>query len=888
MMDSDRDLRLVLLALREGLITPDQLLRAGGEWLGREPAPFLDFLAEGGWLPAEQYRRLAATREGPPPTTPTEPGAGRPAPAASTLNGSPATPRGLPIQTATDPGGAGEPATYDFPQRSAVAGRYQNLRPHRTGGLGRVWLARDTVLGRDVALKELRPDRTGDARLRRFLREARVTGQLEHPNIVPLYDLIEDAGGGPCYTMRFVAGRTLAEATRDYHQRRREGTATRLDLAGLLDAFVAVCRAVAFAHSRGVLHRDLKGQNVALGDFGEVLLLDWGLAKRLDGPGTEDEPAAVQPDPDETAELTAAGTMAGTPPFMGRELAEGEPASRASDVYALGVILYTILTGHLPYTGSAAEVLAKVRSGGPPRPRSLNPAVSPALEAVCLKAMAHDPAARYATAEQLADEVRRWLADEPVGAFRDPWTVRATRWARRHRTPVVAAAVFLLSAVVALAVSTGLVWSEQRRTAAEKQHADREWARAEKNLALARRLGPDFLDAADRRVAGLPRSDPVRKAIVSSALQRVQQALAEQPDDPELRYWVARLQRSSATLDRQFNKFDAAGQSYQESIRILEDLVAGNPAVPFYRDQLSETLRDSAQVLNRLGRLREAVTTLRRSADLAEGLRAEFPDQPDYRRTHATALLDLSGFEISLGDFAGSEAASRAAADLFRSLPRDRPGPQDGLLLVMTLNRSAEALRELGGLDEALAVHAEAVERIDALLVRAPGNPDYQHFRGRALVEQGKTLARFPDRRQQAEENFSTAVRIWDALQNSASLRPAHRNWQAVAYEARGQLRAAAGRLAPADDDLAKSRSLLEELVKQSPDVPGYRADLGRTYAALGRLALARGDPAGAADWLAKARQALREAVEAVPESETDRRDLAAVEAEAERLRAGR
>src|SRR5439155_3131218 len=173
--------------------------------------------------------------------------------------------------------------------------RYRPIRLHRTGGLGHVWLARDSVLGRDVALKELRSDRVGDSRLRaRFLQEARITGQLEHPSIVPLYDLIGDVDEGgdsenPRYTMRFVAGRTLSEAIQDYHRKRRDGRVTALDLGALLDAFVAVCHAIAYAHSRKVLHRDIKGSNIVLGDFGEVFVLDWGLAKVLGEPDASAE-----------------------------------------------------------------------------------------------------------------------------------------------------------------------------------------------------------------------------------------------------------------------------------------------------------------------------------------------------------------------------------------------------------------------------------------------------------------------------------------------------------------------------------------------------------------------------------------------------------------------
>ena len=168
--------------------------------------------------------------------------------------------------------------------------RYTLTHLHAKGGMGRVWLARDTALGRQIALKELRPDQTGNSIVcSRFLYEAKITAQLEHPGIIPVYELGE--GQSPYYTMRFVRGRTLSEAIRAYHKKRAAGTADLIEHVELLTAFISVCHAVAYAHSRGIIHRDLKGQNVVLGDFGEVMVLDWGLAKRI-GPDQQAKPEA--------------------------------------------------------------------------------------------------------------------------------------------------------------------------------------------------------------------------------------------------------------------------------------------------------------------------------------------------------------------------------------------------------------------------------------------------------------------------------------------------------------------------------------------------------------------------------------------------------------------
>ncbi len=178
--------------------------------------------------------------------------------------------------------------------------RYTLTHLHAKGGMGRVWLARDGALGRQIALKELRPDQADNSIVcSRFLYEAKITAQLEHPGIVPVYELGE--GDAPYYTMRFVRGRTLSEAIRAYHKKRAAGEADSVGRVELLSAFVSVCHAVAYAHSRGIIHRDLKGQNVVLGDFGEVMVLDWGLAKRLglitQADGSEHEAALAEPAP---------------------------------------------------------------------------------------------------------------------------------------------------------------------------------------------------------------------------------------------------------------------------------------------------------------------------------------------------------------------------------------------------------------------------------------------------------------------------------------------------------------------------------------------------------------------------------------------------------------
>ncbi len=359
-------------------------------------------------------------------------------------------------------------------QPAATRDRYTLTTLHAKGGIGQVWLARDTAMGREVALKELRPDRSdNDALLRRFFQEARITGQLDHPGVVPVYELAKgDAsadGGRPYYTMRFVRGRTLSDAVADYHRERSTGEPGRSELLVLIQAFVGVCNTVAFAHSRNVIHRDLKGTNIVLGEFGEVILLDWGLAKLIDDDQKEQKPEADF-DPNATApytgqvgwaepDLTAAGAVLGTPSFMAPEQAEAraDRIGRRTDVYGLGAILYEILAGKAPFSGdSTQDVLRKVREQPPTPPSKIVRSTPKALEAVCLKAMAKDPAGRYPSAAALAADVQHWLADEPVSAWREPWTIRTRRWVVRNRTAVAAGVAALGVAVVGLTAALAI------------------------------------------------------------------------------------------------------------------------------------------------------------------------------------------------------------------------------------------------------------------------------------------------------------------------------------------------------------------------------------------------------------------------------------------------
>lgn len=347
---------------------------------------------------------------------------------------------------------------------------YTLSRVHDQGGLGRVGLAFDKSLCRDVALKEIRPDKQPtDQSLRRFVREAQITGQLEHPNIVPVYELACDQQRSyPFCTMRFVHGQSLGDAIEAYHQQRRAGAAAGLEFRRLLQAFVSVCHAIAYAHSRRVIHRDLKPSNVMLGKFGEVVVLDWGLAKLLDKPdGLPEEEQPVSRLDGAAGAQTLAGQVLGTPAYMAPEQALGRHAEidALTDIYGLGTILFRILTGQRPHRGrDSQERMRHAAENPPPDPHLVTPGVPGALNAICRKAMARSRLERYLSATALADDMQRWLGDEPVSVSRDPWHARASRWARHHRQLTAAIAVVII--LTAIASTTAAVLINRPREAA--------------------------------------------------------------------------------------------------------------------------------------------------------------------------------------------------------------------------------------------------------------------------------------------------------------------------------------------------------------------------------------------------------------------------------------
>jgi len=729
-------------------------------------------------------------------------------------------------------------------QTSSEGGRFRLIRRHARGGIGMVFVALDSELHREVALKQMLPQHADDLLSRtRFLLEAEVTGRLEHPGIVPVYGLGTNNQGRLFYAMRFVKGQSFKEAIESFHQAdargRRDSAERALALHQLLRRFIDLCNAIAYAHSRGVIHRDLKPANVLLGPYGETLVVDWGLAKIVG----RDEPTAritadrtLRPAQSGSSE-TLVGTAIGTPAYMSPEQAGGlrSHIGPPSDVYSLGATLYTLLTGRPSQDDpDLEEVLARTQRGEIVPPRQINPRVPRALESVVLKAMALRPADRYSSARALAEEVERWLADEPVFAWREPALERVRRWMRRRQTLVAVLAVAVLAALIGLAA----VLIVQTRANSALKNANFE-------LELANRR----TQAANRNLASANEREQARFALALSAIKTFHTGVSE----------------DFLLKEKQFDGLRAkllagANDFYQR----LEGLLMGQ-ADRRSRSALGQAYHDIGELTAKIGSHSEALAALRRGLELRRRLVTERDSSPEAKFDLAQSLISIGDMLEATGDLAEAIASYEEARSILSPLVQ--------LKSASASHRAAEA-RCLHGIAKvqyhrghaalALASHEQARAIRQQLADLNPTAVQFESDLADSFHDIGY-IHRASGRAALALESYAKARSIREKLAKNSPAATHFASNLAQSHDHIGFLLQETGHPAEALESLERARAILQSLARANPAVTLFQGELAQCYQVIGSIQEQMGHRAPALSSYERARSILQKLVEANP-----------------------
>lgn len=508
-----------------------------------------------------------------------------------------------------------------FQQGAPQIPGYKILSELGRGGMGVVYRAKQLSANRDVALKVVRNDvldtlplATRQTTLDRFRHEAHAAAQLEHENLVPVYD-VGDSGSLRYYAMRYVEGISLYDMIR--HKALDNQVAARY--------IEPVARGLHYAHEQGVLHRDLKPHNIIVeAKSDQPRLTDFGLAKFID----------------EQGELTRAGEVMGTPSYMSPEQARDSGSVTAlADVYSLGASLYHVLTSRPPFqAANIADTLRQVFDEEPVPPRRLNPAIDRDLETICLKCLQKEPARRYESALALAEDLRRYLDHKPILARPAGRVERTWRWCRRN--PKLASAIGTAVALAVITVSSIIVSNIQISAANVKISAALK--QSDRNLQHALRVADDLLTRVSEeellKKSGL---DPLRRDLLAQAQSHYQKFLAENADNPRIRRELANAHLRVGDIEYELDNRSAAQQSLASAEKLQRMMLKEDPRDPEVRRSLSDTLKVTGEWAKRDEKLPEAIKAFTEAAELRDVLVQEFPDDNELRRLQANIHMNL-------------------------------------------------------------------------------------------------------------------------------------------------------------------------------------------------------------------------------------------------------
>jgi serine/threonine-protein kinase len=693
--------------------------------------------------------------------------------------------------------------------------------------------------------------------------------------------------------MRFIKGDSLKEAIEHFHtdaSLKTDPGRRSLELRKLLRRFVDVCNAIDYAHSRGVLHRDIKPGNVIVGKHGETLVVDWGLAKARGRtePGAETDERTLRPSSASGSAETLPGSALGTPAYMSPEQAVGDldRLGPRSDVYSLGATLYCLLTGKPPFEGDdVGELLRKAQRGEFPPPQQRDAMVDKALEAVCLKAMRLRPEDRYATPRALAEDVERWMADEPTSAWREPRWRRLGRWGRRHK-PVVAGAVTLLVAtVVGLSIGALLI--------------NRERARAEESFKQARQAVDDyFTTVSESKLLDVPGLQPLRKELLERALNYYQGFIRQRGNDRSVRAELAATNYRVARITQMIVSGQDALAAYRQALTLYEDLVRVNPDVAKFQSDMAIVCNDLGNLTSEFGDRPEALRIHRHGLAVRETLARAKPRGARYQnelaKSHAciASLLRDEGRQAeALQAFQEARAINERAIaqkpiDLAFDSDLGKPFHTPAAIqidLAIDYQNIGVSLGQMNQPTEAIRHLRNSEALLKQLVAEHPNVADYRCILAnteRILSFSLKTAGQAAEALQLCQEAMSSFETL---VKHNPTIIDYH-NQLAGCYGEVAAMLAETGQPREARLLILKGKEIREKLAADQPTVTSLRRNLARSYLSLGGLPVGIVSPAEALDCLRRAETILATLPDLAP---VDRYNLACTRAVILRLIGG-
>jgi serine/threonine protein kinase len=742
-------------------------------------------------------------------------------------------------QIAVTSNGAGKHLTPAEPTDRCL-GDYRILNEISRGGMGVVYEARQISLGRKVALKVLPFAALLDQKqIARFNHEAQAAAQLNHPNIVPIY-AVGCERGVHYYSMKFIEGQAVDQAIRELHDVAESstppgssaaahlpGAICHADTGSAISAALAInsrdyfrtvadlgiqaAEALHHAHQYGIIHRDVKPSNLLLDVRGKLWVTDFGLARLP-----------------EEAGLTKTGDVVGTLQYMSPEQAGGRSGliDPRTDVYSLGVTLYEFLTLRPAFEGSDRQVLVRrILEDEPTRPRRINPSIPLDLETIVLKAISKNREERYATAQELADDLRRFREGMPTHARRPTLAGRIAKWGRRHRKAVRVSAAVAATMVVGLIVATILIAREQGHTQEALKKSEENVARADKYFRQARQVVDRFGIRHAEQLAALPGAEPLRQGMLGETLSYYQEFIKQANDDPSLRSDLATTYFKVGTIREQLGGAQQALDAYRRAETLFKKLAAEQPANGRHLAEVAVCQNNIGWLLSQMGNTIDARSAYRDAIATQEKLVAEHETDARYRGDLALTFGNLGLLEQQTGD-ARKAAESfgqslRIQEDLVRLSPADT-SYQSGL--AVGYNNLAYALSQTNGKDAERCYQA-AIDIQKKLAGAHPGDLRYARDLALSYNNLGALEAHL-GRGEKSKDAYREAIATQEQLVRKAPAVVQFRRDLAVSHNNLGRAYSESGDGGHADDYFRKAREILEKLVKDYPDELNYRSSL--------------------------------------------------------------